>query len=312
MIAVIVVHGPKPEMLGLGQHTSASLLPLVDRPILQHLIEFLLLEGIGSFELLIEHEAERVKAYLGNGARWGCSIRYHLVANPERLYEALARLPQLRLAPWFLVHVNHFPYTSLARYANEAHPVFFCTATNAESKSWAGAAYMPSGFDSGELAWLSKLELSDYWARLEQAGRAHSVIAEANVNTATPAALLDAQGRVLDRRFDRLLISGIEKHPGIWLSRKSAVHASVRLSSPVYIGANARIERGVSLGPHAVIGANSIIDAHTSVRNSLVTAETYVGQRLELDGVIADRNLLVHSRLETGLVVKEDFLLGGL
>jgi NDP-sugar pyrophosphorylase family protein len=312
MIAVIIVPGPNPEMLGLDQHTSVSLLPLVDRPILQHLIEFLLLEGIGCFELLIEHEAERVKAYLGNGARWGCSIRYHLVANPGRLYEALGRLPQLRLAPWFLVHLNHFPYTSLAWYANEAHPIFFCRATNAESKRWVGTAYMPSGFDSGELAWLSKLEFSDYWVRLEQAGRARSIIAAASVSTETPAALLDAQRQVLDRRLDRLLINGVERQPGIWLSRKAALHASVRLSSPVYIGANARIERGVSLGPHAVIGANSIIDAHTSVRNSLVTGETYVGQGLELDGVIADRNLLVHSRLETELVVKEDFLLGGL
>ncbi len=36
---------------------------------------------------------------------------------------------------------------------------------------------------------------------------------------------------------------------------------------------------------------NCIVDAHTIVRDSLIANGSYVGERLELDGVIVDRNL---------------------
>src|ERR1700687_4193171 len=104
MIGVIVVPGPSPRMHGLDTERPAPLLPLGDRPVLQHIIESLAAQGIPSIELIVSHAPERVEALLGNGDRWGCSFRYHLAAQPERPYRSLKIISQTKTEPWVLIH----------------------------------------------------------------------------------------------------------------------------------------------------------------------------------------------------------------
>lgn len=48
------------------------------------------------------------------------------------------------------------------------------------------------------------------------------------------------------------------------------------------------------------------------VRNALITSGSYIGEHLELDEVIVDRNLLASAKFDTGVSIAEDFLLGHL
>ena len=89
MIGVIVLSGPFAGMHGLDAQRSPSLLPLGDRPALQHIVESLVTQGITNIELIVDHGPERVEALLGNGDRWGCTFRYHLPAQPDRPYRSL-------------------------------------------------------------------------------------------------------------------------------------------------------------------------------------------------------------------------------
>ena len=79
MIGVIVFPGPDEAAYGLAEQMPLSLLPLGDRPVIQHMIEFLAHQGVRQFELILEHSPEQVEQYLGDGTRWGCRFRYHLV-----------------------------------------------------------------------------------------------------------------------------------------------------------------------------------------------------------------------------------------
>src|ERR1700749_1228772 len=109
MIGVIVLSGPFKGMHGLDADRSPSLLPLGDRPALQHIVESLVTQGITSIELIVAHAPERVEELLGTGDRWGCKFRYHLAADPTRLYRSLKVIAGISAEPWVLIHAERFP-----------------------------------------------------------------------------------------------------------------------------------------------------------------------------------------------------------
>ena len=144
MIGVIVVPGPKAAMHGLDEHTAASLLPLGDRPILQHLIELLLLQGIRSFEFLVQDKLAQIESHLGDGTRWACQIRYHLCTDSRQPFESLRVIPRVQDEPFLLIHADRFPYLSPGSCVNETIPVFVFGADgevhDPTTADWTGAA----------------------------------------------------------------------------------------------------------------------------------------------------------------------------
>ncbi len=125
MIGVIVVPGPSSRMHGLDTERPASLLPLGDRPVLQHIIELLAAQGITSIELIANHAPERIEAMLGNGDRWGCSFRYHLAAQSERPYRSLKIISQTKTEPWVLVHAERYPCVELGTAKDSETTLYF-------------------------------------------------------------------------------------------------------------------------------------------------------------------------------------------
>src|SRR5437764_2986305 len=116
MRAIIIATGESPGTEPLNEHYPTPLLPLVDRPFLQHVIESCVHQGIFRFDFILSHLPEKIEHFLGDGKRWGCTFTTHLVGDPLRPYRLLKilnfgdrpgeslllghadRLPQLRLA----------------------------------------------------------------------------------------------------------------------------------------------------------------------------------------------------------------------
>jgi len=122
--------------------------------------------------------------------------------------------------------------------------------------------------------------------------------------------LLDAHRRALNGELSFLQPSGRRVERGIWLAEGVDLHPGARLTPPVWIGRHTRIGIGAQVGPFAAIGSDSVISGRCLVEDAVVLPSSFVGENLELKGVIVDRNLLVNTRLETETVVKDPFLLG--
>jgi NDP-sugar pyrophosphorylase family protein len=322
MIGVIVLPGPSSEMHGLDAQRSSSLLPLGDRPMLQHIVESLVAQGITSIELIVGHAPEQVEALLGNGDRWGCSFRYHLEVQPERPYRSLKIITQTKTEPWVLVHAEHYPCLELPSGPVNKAVLYYGTLHGQSNESnnghgpttsaWRGTAVFPAGNWSDVFANQTPDELRGHLQQLASSAEATVVSTTDWIDASTPGALLETQTRLLDRRLDGLLISGTERHPGIWISRNVVIHPTAELVAPLYIGPNSRINRGVKLGPNAVISGECIVDTNTTIEHSLVIAGSYIGEGLELNKAVVDRNLLINVRLDTSVDILESFLLGGL
>lgn len=290
MIAILIATGQNADFHGLDEHMPINLLPLADRPFLQHVIESVARQNIARFEFVLSHLPEKIEAWLGDGARWGCSFRYHLVPAGGDVFH-LARTVAAGLDEDVLLGSG----VRLPEIDISAAPVN--TAFCLQDGTWTGWAILARGGSS------LTATLADELPRI-------SVARCLSLETAED--FLRSQRDALEGNFPGLLMAGRQVEPGIWISRNVSLHPTAKVTGPVYIGENCRIGRGAKLGPSAVIGENCIVDAQSLVINSLVAAGTYIGEALELDSVIVDRNRLVNVRLRTSFLASETFLLSSL
>jgi NDP-sugar pyrophosphorylase family protein len=314
MIAVIIVPGPSTRMHGLDAKRSLALLPLGDRPVLQHIVESLAAQGITSIELIISHAPEAVEALLGTGDRWGCKFKYHLSTQPQNPYRSLRVIPELRSQPWVLIHGECYPCLKFDSGKLDSPVLFYGSHDDGltVSENWKGTAIFPPGIFDDEFASQTVDEMFSSISNFADKFKANLVNVASWIDASSPASFLKSQTMLLERRLDGLMISGTERESGIWISRNVVVHPSVILTAPLYVGPNTRLNRGVRVGPNAVIEGECIVDTNTSIEDSMIAAGSYVGEGLELNRALVDRNLLINARLGTGVNVVESFLLGGL
>jgi NDP-sugar pyrophosphorylase family protein len=312
MIAVVVLPGPNADMHGLDREAPLTLLPLGDRPMLQHIVEFLVLQGVRSFEFILEHAPEKVEQALGDGTRWGCRFQYHLVFQAHQPYRSLAVIRDIAAGePWLLTHSDAFPFVRFGEYRQDAKPVRFVAQESPAASP--GTILFPGGGDwAHQLGKLSPQEVITSLNRLTDDGSVEQVLVDKWICGHTPTEFLASQDTLLSRTLPDLMIGGIENEPGIWISRNVVVHPSVKMKAPVFLGPNSRLGEGVEIGPNVVVSGNCVIDAHSVLRNSLIVAGSYVGEKLELDEVIVYRNLLVNARLDAAVTISDSFLLGEL
>lgn len=316
MRAVIFSTGDWPGVAPLNKKLPAPLLHLVDRPFLQHVVEFCIGQGIKRFDFVLSHLPEKIEHFLGDGRRWGCTFTYHLARDPDRPYRLLHSMDwEGANEPVLLGHGDRLPHFSLAAVKDAAVPsALFCFHAGDEGKTaldWTGWALLtpeqigrlPRDADESAVK-VHLLELLPIELR--------------RVETLPPLDcrsfrdLLRAHDVVLCDLFDGLLLSGKEVEPGVWLSRNVVLHPTAQVFPPVYIGETTEIGEGVKLGPNAVIGNGCVLDARSTVANSAVFSGSYVGEGLELSDVIVDKNRLINARVGGAVTITDNFILGNL
>ena len=297
MIAILFTTGQNPAFHGLDDSLPTPLRPLGDRPFLQHVIEFLARAGVRRFEFILSHLPEKIEACLGDGARWGCAFHYHLVPSVGDAFRQARTIAAGTKDDVLLASGSSLPAFELADLTPGA---MLCSEGLWTGWGFFGAgAPLPASLESGTPAG----SLPD---------GLNAVAVERCLSIETGEELLRSQRECLDGSFPGLMTGGRQAEPGIWISRNVVLHPSATLQAPVFIGENCRIGKGAQIGPSAVVGANCIVDAHSSVVNSMVAPGTYVGEALELESVIVDRNRLVNVRIGASFLVSETFLLGNL
>jgi NDP-sugar pyrophosphorylase family protein len=80
--AVILAGGRGTRLRPYSVSLPKPLMPIVDRPILEIIIRQLARRGFDHVTLAVNHQAELLKAYFGDGSRWGVRIDYSLETEP--------------------------------------------------------------------------------------------------------------------------------------------------------------------------------------------------------------------------------------
>lgn len=317
MIALIIAPGVNPGLEALNKHYPSPLLPLVDRPFIQHMVEFLIREGVTRFDFVLSHLPEKMEELLGDGSRWGSEFRFHLAQDPLLPYETLKTIEFDADESILLAHGDRLPQINLAKTVkaseeNPAGPTFWLTPTDADTRQpdWTGWTWIPGKFIRDLPSRLDEEGLKAHFLSLAD-GKEIRINVEKQLSVQTFEKLLASHRTLLDKDFPELTLKSREAENGIWLSRNVSLHPTTRLIPPVYINEDCRISSGIKLGPHATIGSGSVLDSGCFVENAAIFPNTYVGDGLELKDVLVDKNRLINVRHNTAVSISENFILGG-
>src|ERR1017187_5569815 len=80
--AVILAGGKGSRLRPYTVVLPKPLMPIGDYPILEVILRQLASQGFDRVTLAVNHQAEIVRAFCGNGSRWGISIDYSLETAP--------------------------------------------------------------------------------------------------------------------------------------------------------------------------------------------------------------------------------------
>src|SRR5579884_2167414 len=92
MRAIILATGVSPEAPFLYDHYPVPMIPLVDRPFIQHVVEVCARDGVSHFDFVLHHLPEKIEHHLGDGTRWGSTFTFHLARDESRPYRLLKSL----------------------------------------------------------------------------------------------------------------------------------------------------------------------------------------------------------------------------
>jgi hypothetical protein len=316
--AVIIATGHAPNLAGLCEHRPASMVSFIDRPFLQHIVEFVVGEGVQHIDFVLCRFPQQVERHFSDGSRWGAEFRYYLVRDPACPFSAIRAIPFADDENVLVAHALSLPAVSPAWQPGNPLPdrgpdLRPCAARVSgegafEPVGWAvcrGGALKSMAPDLDMAAWTEGLKT------LVSAGRPHDLVAPP-LDISSYAGYLASVSRALRSEEIPLLRTGLANDPGIRLSRNVILHPTAEIRPPAFIGADCRIGRGTRVGPNAVVGENCVLDAHCSVENGIVMPQSYVGEGLEISDTVIERNRAVNVRLGAVVDIADNFIAGTL
>lgn len=305
MRALIHATGVNPALMPLNQRHPTPLFRIVDKPILVHIIERLVLFGIRQFDIVICHLPHLIEECLNDGQRWGISVTYHLAREPDFPFAAV--VPAASNWSDELILLGH------AEILPKIHP-----------KQLKGPVDMdPMLFFHGKRGWIGwgvlstkslqridrKMSFPDLPQHLERAAQAS--ISGVLLSVRNLHDWQTSNHRVLTTHAPRGLFPSTARmvEPGIWISRAAVLHPTAVLKAPVFIGENCQIMAEAQIGPDVVVENHCIIDKGSTIARSLICQESYVGEGLEVYNDIIDQRTLVNLAIGATVDITDDFIL---
>jgi NDP-sugar pyrophosphorylase family protein len=313
MNAILLAPGFAPDMSALCSQRPCELLPVLNRPLLQRVVEVCAQGGITDFHIILSHEPQAAEELLGNGERWGVSMTYHLARDPEHPYAALPRALEGADSLVLLAHADSLPVLdpSVWEAGPDAAPSIHVFEKDGKTE-WTGWALLAPSDCARIPADASRQEAGEFLLALAEEGTTLVPTSQPPLSCRNYADLLHANALLLGGKRPDLHLEAREADPGVRICRNVSLHPTARIHPPIYIGENCRIGSRCELGPDVVIGNGCVLDDGAIVQNSVVLAGTYVGEGLELDGVVVEHNRLANAELGVELAMADEFLLGSI
>jgi len=98
----------------------------------------------------------------------------------------------------------------------------------------------------------------------------------------------------------------------IWMGDGVEIDESVTLNGPLILGNHVKVERGTKLREYSVLGNNVVVKRDNFIHRSILMDNSYVGPSSHIRGCVIGRNCDIKSgvRVEEGAFVGDDCLIG--
>lgn len=325
----------------LTSRTPKPLVPIADRPVMEHIIMLLRDNGITELVASVHYLADEIESYFGDGSQLGVSINYVVEDTP------LGTAGAVKLAePWlagddFIVIsgdvmtdcdvralIEHHrsqgndATIGLKRVANPLEFGVVITDENGyitrflEKPSWGEVfsdtintgiyALRSQIFDRMERGKVYDFSRDLFPQMLREGARIGSyVIDDYWTDVGNLQQYQQANYDVLSGRV-RTVPSGAQAEPGVWIGERCRIHPTARLIGPLRLGDDVQIGEHATIEGPACIGQRTIVAERARVIRSIIWEDAYIGS----DASINDCTIASHVILKDHVSVGEGTVIG--
>jgi mannose-1-phosphate guanylyltransferase/phosphomannomutase len=316
------------------------MLPMVNRPMAEHVVELLKRHGYDEIVITVAFLANTIRNYFGDGSEFGVKFHYATEETPlgtagsvlnarDKLDERFLVisgdvLTDIDLTQLVRFHEDSGATVTLALKAMENPLEFGIVITGEDGRierflekpGWGDvfSDTINTGIyvlEPEVLDWIAEGRSVDFsgevFPAMLEAGRPlYGFVANGYwEDVGTLEAYLRAHADVLNHKV-RVDIPGFPLREGIWVGEGVDIHPSATLVAPAVIGDNCRIGAGAQIGGHTVLGTNVRVGDNTVLERSVVADNTFFAS-----GVTARGSVIARScDLRQGVYVEEGVVLG--
>ncbi len=315
------------NLSSLTTHIPEYLLPVVNKPIVEHLIELLVRNGIRDIIIAVRHMPVETERYFGNGERWGADITY---LQEQEYCDIGAHLKQISSneGESFLCLsgniVTNLDVSDMIKSHEESRADMTISVPSIIDDSISVQPDTTESIDEFSPFIISPEALSQFSLNSTAFCLKQVVITllkkELIVNThSLPYAFKDIQSiedycelnkRILNGEFKGIIIPGKQRQDGIWIGRHSRIHPNVKIETPVLIGDCCEIRKDVTVGKYTIIGNNVLVDRDASLEKSLIMDSAYIGPHTEIKEAIVWMKYLLNLPRMVKTFITDDFIIG--
>lgn len=339
MKGIILAGGTGSRLQPITHTTQKQLIPLANKPVIQHVIERMRGSGISEIGVVLgNHYPEKVKNTLGDGSDLDVKISYIHQGEPLGLAHAVACCEEFVQEEPFLVYfgdtiIENKIIDNISKYFDEEKYDGSLVFQEVENPSRFGVAEIEDGDITGVLekpddppsnlayvgavvltkkvfseiehlepSWRGELELTHALDRLVKNGNVHwSKESGLWKDVGTPNDVIETNKILMEREFEAREIREIDSNGS------SSIAKDVTIRGPVMIGENTSIKGESTIGPYTCIGDNcEISDSH--IKSSVIMDNVEINSKDKLTNSIIPNNSEISSPDEdfSRLVISED------
>lgn len=330
----------------LTSNAPKPMLPLVNRPMMEHIIDLLRDHGIEEVVVTVAFMANAIRNHFGDGSEFGVRMVYAAEETPlgtaGSVRNAMAELDDtflvisgdvltdVDLGAVVKAHQEQEALATIGLVRVENPLEYGIVITNEdgtierflEKPTWGqvfsdtinSGIYVlePRIFD-----WIPPDEPVDFSSDvfpqlLEDGQKLIGSVAEGyweDVGTLT--SYVRAHKDILDHKV-RVSIPGFEVADGVFVGEGAEVHPEALLTGPAVIGDNCFVDAGARLGEYVVLGTGVRVRSGGELERTVVHDNAYLGESVKLRGTVVGRaaDLRRNVRCEEGVVLGDEVFVG--
>ncbi|BDI32927.1 nucleotidyltransferase [Capsulimonas corticalis] len=328
MKAVVMAGGEGTRLRPLTSNRPKPLVPILNKPCMQHTIELLKRFGVTDIVVTLYYLADEIEGYFGDGSELGVNLIYTVEDTPLGTAGSVKKAEEYLKDDTFIIvsgdaltdidlekalafHRERESMATLVLQHVENPLEFGVVITDEEGRirrflekpSW-GEVFSdtvntgmyilePSIFDYMEH------DKSYDWSQdifpqilQEEKPMFGYVMGEYWTDVGSLQQYRQAQYEMLQGKT-QLPIEGRREGGSIWIGEGTEIDPTAQLMGPLLIGKNCRIKAGAHVGPETVIGDNCLIEEGAILQRAIVWDSNYIGARTKLTGcTICFRNTI--------------------
>jgi len=339
--AYIMAAGLGTRLYPLTGRTSKPMVPILNRPVMEHLLHLLHRHGIREAAANLHYHPDKIRTYFGDGSAFGVDLRYNLerellgtAGGASAFREFLGGgtfvvvsgdgLTDIDLTAFVAAHRRHGGIASLA-VKQVDDPSLYGVVVHDASARITGFQEKPAAADAlSDLCncgiYAFEPAIFDYvpagvfvdWARDVFPAL---LAADAPFYCWRLESYWNDVGNIEQYRlsnFDALLgrvkldVPGRQIQPRVWVGPGTQIDPGVRIEAPVLIGAGCLVESEAELIGPLIVGDGCVIERGAVLEGMIHWDGVKTGRGSRLAGSILGRNVVVHHEA----VVHEDAVIG--